>query len=281
VEVHNAGPNRQNPIPMNPPRLLVIDNYDSFTYNLVQMFMPYPLDIAVVRADAISLDALAAALPDYVLISPGPRDPQHAGISVPLIRRFHRNVPILGVCLGLQSLNEAFDGRTVRAPVPVHGKTSRIHHDGLGLFAGMPSPFSAARYHSLVAVPSVGGPLVVTARSEDGVIMGLSHPAYPLHGVQFHPESFITEYGDRLIDQFLRLGPLSASPDLGRPTAETPSVHRGKTERGGYFASKTIQNAETPPVHRCDTERGGHRSAKTVQSAETPPVRHGDTEWVA
>ncbi|MFZ7127017.1 MAG: anthranilate synthase component II [Desulfobacterales bacterium] len=188
-------------------RLLVIDNYDSFTYNLVQMFMQYPLDIRIFRSDAISVEAAEALGPQYLLISPGPKNPAHAGVSIPFIRRYFRRIPVLGVCLGLQCINEAFGGRTVRAPLPVHGKTCRVVHDRQGLFAGVPDAFQAARYHSLMAV-DVPAVLRVTARSEDGVVMGLSHRHTPLHGVQFHPESFLTDAGDRIIDRFLRMGPL-------------------------------------------------------------------------
>jgi anthranilate synthase component 2 len=188
-------------------KLLVIDNYDSFTYNLVQMFMPYTLEIRVVRCDNLHLSEAAAFSPDYILISPGPKDPTHAGVSKALIRSFYKTVPLLGVCLGMQCMNEVFGGTTVRAPVPLHGKTSCIHHDGKGVFAGLVSPFTAARYHSLM-VAFDSSELIVTARSDDGVIMGMSHAAYPLHGVQFHPESFLTERGDRLIRNFLGLGVL-------------------------------------------------------------------------
>jgi len=192
-----------------PARLLVIDNYDSFTYNLVQMFLQYPLDIRVYRSDRLALEQIPALAPDYLLVSPGPRDPAHAGISIPLIRQWHRRLPILGVCLGMQCINEVFGGRTVRAPLPRHGKVSPVHHKGRALFAGLPSPFPAARYHSLMV--DVRSPVLeVTARSDDGVIMGLSHPAFPLHGVQFHPESFMTEAGFDLVENFLRLGPLRA-----------------------------------------------------------------------
>jgi anthranilate synthase component 2 len=187
------------------PKLLVIDNYDSFTYNLVQMFMRYDLVIEVHRSDMISLNGVAAINPDYVLISPGPKDPAHAGISTDLIRAFCDKVPILGVCLGMQCMNEAFGGETVRAPVPMHGKTSKIYHNYQGLFKGVPSPFVAARYHSLMVKRGQNG-LIETGHSQDGVIMGLSHPELPLHGVQFHPESFLTEYGFVFIENFLRLG---------------------------------------------------------------------------
>jgi anthranilate synthase component 2 len=192
-----------------PARLLVIDNYDSFTFNLVQMFLQYPLDITVFRSDKLDLKRVPGLRPDYLLISPGPRDPAHAGISIPVIRQWHRRIPILGVCLGMQCINEVFLGRTVRAPVPRHGKVSAVHHAGRALFKGLPSPFAAARYHSLMV--AVRSPILeVTARSDDDVIMGVSHPHWPLHGVQFHPESFMTEAGFHLVENFLRLGPLAA-----------------------------------------------------------------------
>lgn len=193
------------------PILLVIDNYDSFTYNLVQMFRRYPLDIRVARSDAIDPAGVAALVPDYILISPGPRDPAHAGVSMPLIRQWHAKVPILGVCLGMQCINEVFGGRTVRATQPRHGKTSAVVHDGRGLFAGLPSPFQAARYHSLMAAPApdaLRDHLTITARTADGTIMGLEHRRHPLCGVQFHPESFLTEQGFTLVENFLQRGPL-------------------------------------------------------------------------
>ena len=185
--------------------LLVIDNYDSFTYNLVQMFMHYDLTIDVRRSDGIGLHEIENGIPDYILISPGPKDPANAGISVRLIQTFFERVPILGICLGMQCINEAFGGMTVRSPVPVHGKRSLIRHDHSVIFDGIPEPFQAARYHSLMSLP-LTDTLTVTAYSADGLIMGLSHPRFPLHGVQFHPESFLTEYGSRIIDNFLRLG---------------------------------------------------------------------------
>lgn len=187
-------------------KLLVIDNYDSFTYNLVQMFMRFDLAIEVHRSDKIAVHEVERAKPDYILVSPGPRDPAHAGISIALIQMLYDKIPILGVCLGMQCINEAFGGRTVRAPAPVHGKTSVVHHDNRAIFKGVPSPFKAARYHSLMTCPE-NRPLLVTSRSEDGVIMGLSHPAFPVHGVQFHPESFMTEFGFILIENFLNLTP--------------------------------------------------------------------------
>ena len=188
--------------------LLVIDNYDSFTYNLVQMFRCYDLAIDVYRADKINLDDIRKYRPDYILISPGPKDPSQAGISKALIRAFYRDIPILGVCLGMQCINEVFDGETVRAALPVHGKTSLVSHCNASVFEGLASPLRAARYHSLVTCVNEARGLQISAMSDDGVVMGLYHPFYPLHGVQFHPESFLTEYGYQLIENFLRLGPL-------------------------------------------------------------------------
>ncbi len=189
-------------------KLIVIDNYDSFTYNLVQMFMHYDLEIEVHRSNQISIQKIKAHKPDYILISPGPKDPAHAGISTELIKTFYDKIPILGVCLGMQCINEAFGGTTVRAPIPLHGKTSEVEHRNQGIFKGIPSPLSAARYHSLM-VKTNKNDLIETAHSQDSVIMGLSHPDFPLHGVQFHPESFLTENGFLFVENFLKLGALS------------------------------------------------------------------------
>jgi len=186
-----------------PDTLLVIDNYDSFTFNLVQMFLPFGLRIEVTRNDCIRVEQIDGLAPDYILISPGPKDPAGAGISKEVIRRFQGRIPILGICLGLQCINEVYSGRTSRAPLPVHGKTSLIEHTGRGLFKGLTSPFRAARYHSLQALPAANSSLVVTARTSDGVAMGLAHPSLPLAGVQFHPESFLTEHGTVIIENFL------------------------------------------------------------------------------
>jgi len=184
--------------------VLVLDNYDSFTYNLVQLFYKFDLEVLVFRHDAVRPAEIGALKPDWICISPGPKAPAQAGISKEVIARFHRDIPILGVCLGHQALNEVWGGVTAKAPLPVHGKCSAVHHQGKGLFSGLPSPFRAARYHSLMAVPA-SPDLEVTAWTEDGVIMGLSHRQYPLHGVQFHPESFLTSYGYDLVANFLKL----------------------------------------------------------------------------
>jgi anthranilate synthase component II len=190
-------------------KLIVIDNYDSFTFNLVQMFMDYDLEISVHRSDRIDMEEVDSYNPDYALISPGPRDPSHTGISMPLIKHYYKTIPILGVCLGMQCINEVFGGMTVRAPLPVHGKTSTICHSGQGIFKGIPDSFPAARYHSLMVETAENSILDISSRSDDEVVMGLSHPDYPLHGVQFHPESFMTEHGFTLVENFLKLGPLN------------------------------------------------------------------------
>jgi len=182
--------------------LLVIDNYDSFTYNLVQAFGRLGEEPAVFRNDEITVDAVLEGRPDRIVISPGPRAPASAGISVALVRRLGSETPILGVCLGMQCINEAYGGRTVHAPVPVHGKTSLIEHEGRGLFRGLPNRFESARYHSLM-VAEIPDDIEITARTTDRIIMGIRHRRHPVAGVQFHPESFMTEYGEALLANFL------------------------------------------------------------------------------
>jgi anthranilate synthase component II len=187
-------------------RLLMIDNYDSFTYNLAQLFYEFDLDVEVYRHDQITLEGIEARQPDWICISPGPKDPAHAGISKAVIAHFAPRVPILGVCLGMQAINEVFGGVTAKAPEPRHGKRSQVFHEARSIFAGIPSPFVVARYHSLqVIMRSVA--LVPLAHAEDGVVMGLKHSQWPLVGVQFHPESFMTEYGWELVANFLELQP--------------------------------------------------------------------------
>jgi anthranilate synthase/aminodeoxychorismate synthase-like glutamine amidotransferase len=185
-------------------RVLVIDNYDSFVYNLVQQLGELGADPVVYRNDAIDVEGIRAASPDGILISPGPGRPEDAGISVEVVAALAGEIPILGVCLGLQAIGQAFGGEIVPAPVLMHGKTSSVHHEGQGVFAGLPDPFVATRYHSLVVEPrSLPDDLEVTAATGDGVIMGLRHRSYPIEGVQFHPESFLTPNGPSLMSNFL------------------------------------------------------------------------------
>jgi anthranilate synthase/aminodeoxychorismate synthase-like glutamine amidotransferase len=187
------------------PRVLVIDNYDSFVYNLVQYLGELGAEPIVHRHDAVSLDEMRALEPDAVLISPGPGRPSDAGLSNEAIRAFGESgTPVLGVCLGLQCIGELYGGSVVRAPHVMHGKTSEIRHSGAGVFAGLPDPFTATRYHSLVvARDSVPAVLEITAESDDGLVMGLRHRTFPIEGVQFHPESILTIGGHRLLANFL------------------------------------------------------------------------------
>jgi anthranilate synthase/aminodeoxychorismate synthase-like glutamine amidotransferase len=187
------------------PRVLLIDNYDSFTYNLYQYLCELGADVTVVRNDAISVDEARAMRPDLIVISPGPGVPRDAGISIELVRAMGPTTPVLGVCLGHQAITEAFGGVVSRAPELMHGKASPIEHDGRGVFEGLPSPFSAIRYHSLCAAPeAMPASLEVTARSDSGVIMAVRHREFPVHGVQFHPESILTEHGKDLLANFLK-----------------------------------------------------------------------------
>jgi anthranilate synthase component 2 len=184
--------------------ILVIDNYDSFTYNLVQYLGELGQEIVVHRNDAITLDEIVALKPDQLLISPGPCSPAEAGVSVAVIQRFAGEIPILGVCLGHQSIGHAFGGKIIRAQRLMHGKTSTIHHENIGVFAGLPSDFPAIRYHSLVIErASLPECLEITATSEDGEIMGVRHKTLPIEGVQFHPESVLTEHGHAMLQNFL------------------------------------------------------------------------------
>ncbi len=187
--------------------VLLIDNYDSFTYNLAQYLGELGAEVVVHRNDKITLEAIAALHPSHIVISPGPGRPEDAGISVDVLRRFGPEVPILGVCLGHQAIGYAFGGQVVGAPVLMHGKTSDVEHDGKGVFRDIPQGFTAARYHSLVVSPE-GLPdvLEITARTVgDGIVMGLRHRTHPVHGVQFHPESVLTGPGHHLLRNFLEL----------------------------------------------------------------------------
>ncbi|HTG14569.1 MAG TPA: aminodeoxychorismate/anthranilate synthase component II [Blastocatellia bacterium] len=186
--------------------ILVIDNYDSFTYNLVQYLGELGAEVQVFRNDAISLDEMGAMKPERLLISPGPGVPDGAGVTLEAIRAFAGKIPILGVCLGHQAIGQAFGGRVTRAPYLMHGKTSEICHDSATIFQGLPYRFKATRYHSLI-VEKEGLPeeLEVSATTPDGVVMGLRHRRFPVEGVQFHPESVMTEHGKKLLKNFLEL----------------------------------------------------------------------------
>jgi anthranilate synthase component 2 len=186
--------------------VFVLDNYDSFTYNLVQYMGELGAEMTVRRNDELTPEEVESLHPDRILLSPGPCTPQEAGISVPLIRHFSGKLPILGVCLGHQAVGAAFGGNVVRAPKLMHGKTSEVIHDGRSLFHGISSPMICTRYHSLiVAEDGLPRELEVTARTEDGIIMGLRHRKHPTEGVQFHPESVLTQDGKRLIQNFLEM----------------------------------------------------------------------------
>ena len=219
--------------------ILLIDNYDSFVYNLARYVRELGETPLVRRHDAVSVDQILAMAPSHIIISPGPCSPKEAGISTDVVRRLGSSIPVLGVCLGHQCIGAAYGGEIVRAGAPMHGKISRIHHSGVGLFSGLPSPFSATRYHSLVIAPaSVPSSLQVTATSEDGEIMAVQHAEYPVYGVQFHPESVLTEHGYRLLDHFLHGVP--ATPRAVPQTADGASVPP-------HFETSTLASAP-PPV---------------------------------
>lgn len=212
--------------------ILLIDNYDSFVYNLARYVRELGETPLVRRHDALGVNDIRALAPSHIIISPGPCSPKEAGISTETVRQLGADIPILGVCLGHQCIGAAYGGEIVRAGVPMHGKTSRIHHTGSGLFSGLPNPFEATRYHSLVIAPaSMPSSLMVTATSEDGEIMAVQHAQYPVHGVQFHPESVLTEHGYRLLDHFLhgvpatpKTLPQAADGALTRSSPETSTL---------------------------------------------------------
>jgi anthranilate synthase/aminodeoxychorismate synthase-like glutamine amidotransferase len=186
--------------------ILLLDNYDSFTYNLAQYLGELGCQVEVHRNDRISVEQIAQRKPERIVISPGPCTPQEAGISVEMIQKLAGKIPILGVCLGHQAIGAAFGGKIIRAPKLFHGKTSEIRHDGSGVFRGLPNPFTATRYHSLIVErKSLPAELQVTAETDDDIIMGLQHRHYPLMGVQFHPESVLTDSGKQLLKNFISL----------------------------------------------------------------------------
>jgi anthranilate synthase/phosphoribosyltransferase len=210
--------------------ILVIDNYDSFTYNLVQLFGELGAEIEVARNDQISLAQIQALAPSHIVISPGPGTPDDAGITLELIRRFAPTIPILGVCLGHQAIGQAFGGKVVRAEKLMHGKVSPVLHDGLDVFSELPSPFIATRYHSLVVQEPLPECLEASARTPEGLLMGLRHREYPTVGVQFHPESVLTEHGRQLLNNFLEIGRLK------RPGSHQPLVGNGAVTIKGALA---------------------------------------------
>lgn len=183
--------------------LVMIDNYDSFTYNLVQYFGELGVEVRVFRNDEVTLDEIKALKPAHIVISPGPGNPDDGGISNEVLREFGPTTPILGVCLGHQCIGQVYGGNVSRAPRLMHGKTSSVYHNGKGLFDGVPSPFKATRYHSLIVEEPLPDVLQVTAFTRDGEVMGLRHKKYPTVGVQFHPESILTEHGKRILQNFL------------------------------------------------------------------------------
>ena len=186
-------------------KVLLLDNYDSFTYNLAQYLGELGHAPIVHRNDEIGLDAVDVLAPARIVISPGPGRPEDAGITVDIIRRYGSRIPVLGVCLGHQAIGYAFGGDVVRAPMLMHGKVSTVKHDGRGVFSGVTQPFVAGRYHSLVVADPVPNTLEISARTEDGVVMGLRHREFPIHGVQFHPESVLTGEGRKILRNFLEL----------------------------------------------------------------------------
>jgi anthranilate synthase component 2 len=185
--------------------ILIIDNYDSFTYNLVQLIGQYTREITVLRNDKVTVEQISQMRPSHIVLSPGPGRPEDAGICIEVIQKLGTRIPLLGVCLGHQAIGQAFGGKVIHAPSLMHGKTSSIHHNSTGLFSNVPLPFSAARYHSLVIEKeTMPKELEVTATTDDGIIMGVRHQHYPIEGIQFHPESVLTEAGPHIISNWLR-----------------------------------------------------------------------------
>jgi anthranilate synthase/phosphoribosyltransferase len=234
--------------------ILVIDNYDSFTYNLAQYLGSLGADVQVVRNDAVSVAEIGARSPTHIVISPGPGTPDDAGISLEVVARFAPSIPIIGVCLGHQAIGQAFGGRIVRANRLMHGKVSAIHHDGRGLFRGLPSPFTATRYHSLI-VESVPDCLETCARTAEGEVMALRHRQYPCFGVQFHPESILTEHGHALLQNFLRVRAsgdvtraLSATATLATPTPAEETTMPLREAITAVMAGRDLTEAEAESV---------------------------------
>jgi anthranilate synthase component 2 len=208
--------------------IVLIDNYDSFTFNLVHYLGELGADVVVHRNDKVTSAEVIATDPDAIVLSPGPCTPRQAGICLDLIEKGASRIPILGVCLGHQAIGDAFGGKVVRAPLPVHGKLSEIHHQGGGIFRGINAPFKATRYHSLVVErASLPGELAVTADTDDGLVMGLAHTQLPVHGVQFHPESIASEHGHLMLKNFLDIA-AKWNASTGRREAVQPPPHRAR-----------------------------------------------------
>jgi anthranilate synthase component 2 len=222
--------------------ILLIDNYDSFTYNLYQYLCELGAEVTVRRNDAITTAEIAALAPERIVISPGPCTPHEAGISVDVIREFAGRTPILGVCLGHQAIGAAFGGAVVRAPVVMHGKLSAIRHDGRGIFADVPQGFAATRYHSLIVErETLPDCLEITAETSDGIIMGLRHRDYPVEGVQFHPEAILTEHGREMLKNF-----------LGRQSAERERDGYRRSARAADVGDNALTTADCrPPTADC------------------------------
>jgi anthranilate synthase/aminodeoxychorismate synthase-like glutamine amidotransferase len=225
--------------------VLLIDNYDSFTYNLYQYLCELGASVSVVRNDAIGVEEVRSLSPELIVISPGPGVPRNAGISVDLVRALGQTTPILGVCLGHQAIVEAYGGVVARAPELMHGKASLVLHTGRGVLAGLPSPFSAIRYHSLCAAPeAIPEALEVTARSESGVIMAVQHREYPVFGVQFHPESILTEHGKDLLRNFLRVE--SRSHEVASDRAPVGEHHSTRSLHVSTLQLSPTENSGVP-----------------------------------
>lgn len=224
--------------------ILLIDNYDSFVFNLARYLRELGCETEVVRNDALSVEDARAGRPEAIVLSPGPCSPAEAGICVELVRRLSGALPILGVCLGHQAIAAAFGGRIERAPEPVHGRSSPVTHSGVGLFAGLPSPLTAGRYHSLIvseaALPSE---LQVTCRSTDGLVMGLQHASQPTFGVQFHPESILTSGGHRLLSNFLQLAGCAPGPP---PAPESVPASASSSPPDDFFSQPILPDAAPP-----------------------------------
>lgn len=240
--------------------ILMIDNYDSFTYNLVQYLGELGCEVVVYRNDQITLAEIEHLNPSHIVISPGPGDPDDAGISLAIIEHFHQHIPILGVCLGHQAIGQAFGGEVIRAQNLMHGKTSRIKHDGQGLFKDIPTPFTATRYHSLIVHETLPTCLQVTARTPTGEMMGLRHQTYPTVGVQFHPESILTEHGHHLLQNFLEMKTMTSQPlnQTNQPqTAPAASATPPATPPRNDAAIRAAINKVINRKHLTETEAEG------------------------